>query len=70
MALHVLSELWFVVLGLSHYSCACAVSEFSHAAVLRSEIVEAFDAEVSGGLQKSLLERLEGFKSFSASVKD
>ena len=38
--------------------------------MLCSEIVEAFAAEVSGGLRKSLLERLEGFESFSTSVKD
>ena len=43
---------------------------FSRAAVVCSEIVEAFAAEVSGGLRKSLLERLEGFESFSTSVKD
>ena len=42
----------------------------SRAAVLCSEIVPAFAAEVSGGLQMCLLERLEGFKSFSASLLD
>ena len=38
--------------------------------MLCSEIVEAFAAEVSGGLRKSLLERLEGFEFSSTSVKD
>ena len=38
--------------------------------MLCSEIVEAFAAEVSGGLQKSLLERLEDFESLSTSVQD
>ena len=38
--------------------------------MLCSEIVEALAAEVSGDLRKSLLERLEGFESFSTSVKD
>ena len=38
--------------------------------MLCSEIVEAFAAEVSGGLRQSLLERLEGFESFSTSVED
>ena len=47
-----------------------AVFQFSRAAVLCSELVEAFAAEVSGGLRKSLLERLESFESFSTSVKD
>ena len=42
----------------------------SRAAVLCSEIVQAFAPEVSGGLRKSLLGRLEGFESFSTSVKD
>ena len=38
--------------------------------MLCSEIVEAFAAEVSGGLRKSLLERLEDFESLSTSAKD
>ena len=38
--------------------------------MLGSEIVVAFAAEVSDGLQKSRLERLESFESFSTSVKD
>ena len=33
-------------------------------------MVVAFASEVSGGLWKSLLERLEGFESFSTSVED
>ena len=55
----VTSELFF------NFPAQRAVFQLSRAAALCSEIVE-----VSGGLRKSLPERLERFKSFFASVKD